>query len=101
MTPDDKALRLRETFAEQAENLRMLLRAGRELQANALRLGTWSAAPTDVECDVQDRFIFRFSKMVDAMRKRLFPHLLDYTEDLPDLPTLTGSTPSVGKIRPS
>ena len=88
MTPADKAARLSETYAEQAENLRMLLRAAHELEANAARLGRWSAAPSDVERDVQDRFIFRFSKLVDAMRKRLFPHLLDYTEDLPELPSL-------------
>lgn len=76
MTPQDKAARLRETYAEQVENLRMLRRAAR------------GAAPSDADKDVQDRFIFRFSQQVDAMRKRLFPHLLDYTEDLPELPSL-------------
>ncbi len=88
MMPADKALRLQETWAEQSENLRMLLRAAAELEANALRLGAWGTAPTDAERDVQDRFIFRFSKTVDAMRKRLFPQLLDYAEDLDGLPTL-------------
>jgi hypothetical protein len=88
MTPDDKALRLQETWAEQAENLRMLARAATQLEANALRLGAWSATPTDAERDVQDRFIFRYSKTVDAMRKRLFPQLLDYAEELDGLPTL-------------
>ena len=88
MTPGDKARCLCETWAEQSENLRMLLRAAKELEANAMRLGGWGIAPTDAERDVQDRFIFRFSKTVDAMRKRLFPQLLDYAEDLDGLPTL-------------
>jgi hypothetical protein len=88
MTPADKTQRLCETWAEQAENLRMLSRAAEQLEANALRLDAWSAAPTDAERDVQDRFIFRFSKTVDAMRKRLFPQLLDFAEDLDGLPTL-------------
>lgn len=88
MTLDDKAERLCRTFGEQIENLRMLRRAAMELEQNAERLASWSATPTDTERDVQDRFIFRFSKMVDAMRKRLFPQLLDYTDELSDLPTL-------------
>ena len=88
MTPADKTLRLQETWAEQSENLRIVLRAAAELEANAQRLGAWSATPTDAERDVQDRFIFRFSKIVDAMRKRLFPQLLDYAEELDGLPTL-------------
>lgn len=66
----------------------MAVRAARELEANARRLGAWGAAATDAERDVQDRFIFRFSKIVDAMRKRLFPQLLDYAEELDGLPTL-------------
>jgi hypothetical protein len=86
--PGDKAQRLRAAWAEQAEHLRMALRAAGELEANARRLGAWSAAPSDAERDVQDRFIFRFSKAVDAMRKRLFPQLLDYAEDLDGLPSL-------------
>ena len=88
MTPAGKAARLQQTYAEQAENLRMLVRAAHDLQSDAARLGAWGAAPSDAERDVQDRFIFRFSKLVDAMRKRLFPHLLDYTEDLAELPSL-------------
>lgn len=88
MTPADKASRLQDAYNEQVENLRMLMRAAQELQSNAIRLGSWSAAPSDPERDVQDRFIFRFSKLVDAMRKRLFPYLLDYTEDLSELPSL-------------
>ncbi len=88
MTPGDKVRRLRETWAEQCENLRMLQRAARELEANAMRLGGWGCASSDDERDVQDRFIFRFSKIVDAMRKRLFPQLLDYAEELDGLPTL-------------
>ena len=88
MTPLDKEQRLLESCTEQAENLRMLLRAASELVANARRLGAFHAAPSDAERDVQDRFVFRFSKSVDAMRKRLFPYLLDYSEDLSELPTL-------------
>ena len=61
MTPADKTLRLQETWAEQSENLRIVLRAAAELEANAQRLGAWSATPTDAERDVQDRFIFRHS----------------------------------------
>ena len=41
MTPGDKVRRLRETWAEQCENLRMLQRTARELEANAMRLDGW------------------------------------------------------------
>jgi hypothetical protein len=84
----ERIARLRQTYVEQSENLRMLRRAAAELAQNAEYLGAWEAAPTDAARDVQDRFIFRFSKSVDVMRKRWFPQVLDYTDDLADWPTL-------------
>jgi hypothetical protein len=88
MNTADRVDRLCQTFAEQSENLRMLRRAADALAGNAERLGAWEAAPTDAERDVQDRFIFHFSKTVDVMSKRWFPQVLDYTDDLADWPTL-------------
>jgi len=64
---------------EEHRNLLHLIRAMTELAEYFPLDETFFTKTTDKEIDILDRFIFRFTKTVDSMGKRLFPEILTVT----------------------
>ncbi len=66
---------------EEHRNLLHLIRAMTELAGYFPLDETFFTKITDKEIDLLDRFIFRFTKTVDSMGKRLFPEILTVTDE--------------------
>jgi hypothetical protein len=64
---------------EEHRNLQHLIRAMTELTEYFPLDETFFTKITDKQVDILDRFIFRFTKTVDSMGKRLFPEILTVT----------------------
>ncbi len=64
---------------EEHRNLQHLIRAMNDLAGYFPFDETFFTEITDKEIDILDRFIFRFTKTIDPMGKRLFPEILTVT----------------------